>query len=205
MKKVFKLYFIRHASVEKKKGFFPENDPNAIFEEKEIKEISKKLPKNSICYVSPLKRTFQTALAISKYVKFKKIIFDEDIKEQNFGDWSGKKISEVWSELKKNKTHHNYSFICPEIIPPKGENFIAQCNRIAVWVEKITSSNCSSIIVITHSGTIKAALSHMLGIEPDKVLGIEISHLSLNIFEVLSKEDDKDRGGRFRLLSLNNL
>ena len=38
----------------------------------------------------------------------------------------------------------------------------------------------------------------------DKAIGIEISHLSLTILEVLTKDDNKNRGGRFRVLGVNN-
>ena len=58
-------------------------------------------------------------------------------------------------------------------------------------------------MVIAHSGTIKAFLSHILGINPDVSIGIEISNLSMTLIEVLKKEDCKHRGGRFRLLRLN--
>ena len=68
MKKTLKLYFIRHAPVENKKGFFPEKDPNAIINEIDIEKIAKKLPRNATCFVSPLKRTFQTAFALSKFL-----------------------------------------------------------------------------------------------------------------------------------------
>ena len=44
--------------------------------------------------MSPLKRTIQTAKALSKYVAVKDMIILKKLKEQNFGDWAGRKISE---------------------------------------------------------------------------------------------------------------
>ena len=52
---------------------------------------------------SALKRTLQTAKALSKYVSYSEMIKDKDLIEQNYGDWSGKKISEIWKTLSEIK------------------------------------------------------------------------------------------------------
>ena len=59
------------------------------------------------------------------------------------------------------------------------------------------------IVVVTHSGTIRAILSHLLGIDPDISIGIEISHLSFTSIEVIDNKQNKNRGGRFRVLKVN--
>ena len=69
------------------------------------------IPNNCVWYVSPLKRAIQTAEALSKFVNYSKVVIENKLIEQNFGDWSGKKISDVWEVLKKCKTKHNFSFI----------------------------------------------------------------------------------------------
>ena len=123
--------------------------------------------------------------------------------EQNFGDWAGKKISDVWEELKNNKSQHNFSFICPEISPPNGDSYLDQCNRVANFIDNFDFDNKKSVVYITHSGTIKAILSHILNIAPDKSIGIEISHLSFTSIEVIDNKQNKNRGGRFRVLKVN--
>ena len=148
--------------------------------------------------------TVQTANALSKYVNVKEMKFEKRLKEQNFGDWAGKKISEVWKELKKNTSQHNFSFICPEVSPPKGENFLTILERVSIWLEELHFHDPQTAVIITHAGIIRGTLSFVLGIEPDKVIGIEISHLSLTRLEFLSKTDDVNRGGRFRILAINN-
>ena len=83
-----------------------------------------------------------------------------------------------------------------------GENFLEQCKRVSLWLEN-TQFIESTSIVITHSGTIRAILSHILKIEPDIAIGINISHLKKTIFEIIPEDNDKNRGGRFRLLGIN--
>ena len=198
-----KLILIRHAPVKKKEGFLPEHNPGAIINDDEFKNLAKNIPQDSVWYVSPLRRTMQTADSLSKYVRNRKTIIDSNLIEQNFGNWSGMRISEVWKELRDNEGQHNFSFLCPEISPPNGDSFLDQCKRISRWIENLNFNDSQVIVAITHSGVIRAALSHMLEIEPDKAVGIEILPLSLSLLEVLNEEDCIHRGGRFRLLGVN--
>ena len=101
MIKPTKLYLIRHAPVKQIKGFFPKNNPNAIIKNNQLKMLATLIPNNCVWYVSPLKRAIQTAEALSKYVNYSKMVCENKLIEQNFGDWSGKKISEVWESFKK--------------------------------------------------------------------------------------------------------
>ena len=203
MIKPAKLFLIRHAPVSSRKGFFPEHDPDAVIKKIQLKKLANVIPGNSIWYVSPLKRTIQTAEALSKYISYSQKTEEKNLAEQNFGDWSGKKISDVWKILKKNHSKHNFSFISPEVSPPNGESYIQQCKRVSHWLKNLSILENENIVVIAHSGTIKAIFSHTLKIKPEFTIGIDINHLSLSIFEVLTKKDSKYRGGRYRLLALN--
>ena len=198
-----KLILIRHAPVEKRKGFIPKNNPNAQINSEDINCLASQIPEDSFCYVSPLKRTIQTAEALSKHVNFKEIKIEKNLVEQNFGDWGGRKISEVWKVLKQNENQHNFSFICPEFSPPNGDSFLDQCKRTSKFLNGLNFHDQNVIVVITHAGTIKAILSNLLGIDPDISIGIEISYLSITLFEVLKKDSFKNRGGKYRLLGIN--
>ena len=203
MIKPVKLYLIRHAPVKQVKGCFPKHNPDAIIKKNQIKMLATLIPNNCVWYVSPLKRAIQTAEALSKFVTNSKIVIENKLIEQNFGDWSGKKISDVWKILKKNHSKHNFSFISPEVSPPNGESYIQQCKRVSHWLKNLSILENENIVVIAHSGTIKAIFSHTLKIKPEFTIGIDINHLSLSIFEVLTKKDSKYKGGRYRLLALN--
>ncbi len=203
MIKPAKLFLIRHAPVKKIAGFFPINNPSAIINNSLLKKLGTLIPNNCVWYVSPLKRAIQTSNALSKYVTYSKIISQNKLIEQNFGDWSGKKISDVWEILKKNKTKHNFSFISSEVSPPNGESFIEQTKRVGIWLENLNLLEGESIVIIAHAGTIRSILSYALKIEPDYAIGIEILNLSLNILEMITNIENKFKGGRFRLIALN--
>ena len=203
MIKPIKLYLIRHAPVKQVKDCFPKHNPNAIIKNNQLRMLAALIPNNCIWYVSPLKRAIQTAEALSKFVNYSKMIYEIKLIEQNFGDWSGKKISEVWEVLKKIKTKHNFSFISPEVSPPNGESFNEQCTRVEIWLEKLNVSEGKNIVIISHAGTIRSILSHALKIKPDYAIGIEILHQSLNVLEMIPNNDNKYKGGKFRLIALN--
>ncbi len=203
MIKPVKLFFIRHAPVKLTPGFFPKHNPDAIINKSELKIFANLIPNNCIWYVSPLKRAIQTANALSKYISYSKFIKENKLVEQNYGDWSGKNISEVWKILGENQSKHNFSFISPEISPPNGESFVEQCRRVSSWLENLNLIGGESIVIITHAGTIRAVLSHALNIKPDFAIGIEIQYQSISIFEMLKTKDSKFKGGRLRLLDIN--
>ena len=97
-----------------------------------------------MCIRDRLKRTIQTAKALSKFINFEDITEAKDLVEQNFGDWAGKRISDVWEELKHNKSQHNFSFICPEICPPNGDSYLDQCKRVANFIDNFNFENKNS-------------------------------------------------------------
>ena len=49
--------------------------------------------------------------------------FEKRLKEQNFGDWAGKKISEVWKELKKEYKPAQFFFHLPGFLLQKEKLF----------------------------------------------------------------------------------
>ena len=197
-----KIFFIRHAPVKQVKGYFPKYNPCAIIDKSRFKSLAYYLPSKSIWYVSPLRRAVQTATILSKYVSYSEINQEEKLVEQSYGDWAGQKISKVWSEI-KNKKRHNFSFISPDFSPPNGESFLKQCERVSDWLTNLSTPDGNNVIVITHAGTIRAALAHILEINPQIAVGIEITHLSASIFEILLKKYNKHAGGKFRLLAIN--
>ena len=184
-------------------GFFPKHNPDAVIKNKQLKMLATLIPNNCTWYVSPLKRAIQTAEALSKHVTYSKMILENKLIEQNFGDWSGKKISEVWKILNKNKMRHNFSFISPDFSPPNGESFKEQSKRVGIWLKNLNVLEGKSIVIISHAGTIRSILLHALKIKHDYAIGIEILHQSLNILEMITNKDNKYKGGRFRLIAIN--
>ena len=77
--------------------------------------------------------------------------------------------------------------------------------ELEIWLENLNVPEGKSIVIISHAGTIRSILLHALKIKHDYAIGIEILHQSLNILEMISKDDNKYKGGRFRLIALNKV
>ena len=117
---------------------------------------------------------------------YSKIIQEENLGEQNFGDWSGKKVSIIWKTIKKIKLNIIFIFISKNI-PPNGESYAQQCKRVKYWIENLNFVNNENLVIISHAGTIRAILSHALRIKPEYSVGVEINNQSVTIFEILTK------------------
>ena len=72
------------------------------------------------------------------------------------------------------------------------------------FINNLNFHDHTSLIFISHSGTIRAILSQILDLDPNKAIGIEISYLSITSIEVLKKDNIRNKGGKYRLLSVNN-
>ena len=119
----------------------------------EIKSIKKPLQKIKFyeVYSSPLKRAVQTAKLLAENYKI-----DTRLSEMNFGIFEGLSYSEIESKyVDESKAWAedvlNYSI-------PKGESLIKVFNRTKAFIEEVSSKN-DNILVITHGGVIRSALS----------------------------------------------
>ena len=75
------LILVRHAPVKKVDGYIPKNNPSALINLDHMQKLAYYIPEASSCYVSPLKRTIQTAKALSKFVNFEDITEAKDLVE----------------------------------------------------------------------------------------------------------------------------
>lgn len=135
-------------------------------------------------YSSPSKRTQLTAYLI-KGNRDIPIIFDENLREINLGDWEGHTISFI--EQKYPEEHYSF-WNTPHLFKPqKGESFDDLRNRVMKALntikEEFTSGN---ILIVTHAIVIKTLLTffkkypqEMLW-EPPFIHGTSLTVVELN-------------------------
>ncbi len=150
------LILIRHTTPDIKKGIcYGQTDIDVIntFSE-EIKPIQKQVSFNNddtVYYSSPLKRCKILAEKLSD-----KIIFDDRLKELDFGDWELKD----WNDIDKNDLDIWMNDFVNE--PTKnGESYIDLHKRTTSFLEEIKLKNHTKIIVITHAGVIRSLASYI--------------------------------------------
>jgi len=170
------LFFLRHGQVpeEYTKVFYGQLDIPLSEEGKrrslEVVEELKKLPLKKV-FSSPLKRALFPAEILSKE-KGLPLEVREELKEINYGIWTGRLREEVykdplfWERLKRD-----------ELSPPKGESIRDLRKRACVFWEELKSLEAGNYVLFTHGGFVRALLCELLKLESTLFFSFEIYHL----------------------------
>lgn len=196
-------YFIRHASVKNsRKGIYSHSDSDAILpDEGSVKSMASDLPDDAIWFVSPLKRTRQTAEILRSHMKKPgAIYYDDALKEQNFGDWQSLPFEEIWQNV-KDLTPHNWSLLAADTVPPNGECFNDLQKRVASFMEKKTCESFKKpIVIVSHAGVIRSIIGAMFNLKNDDALSFGIDTFSLSR---ALHQTGTGKGGQWQLKLLN--
>lgn len=127
-----------------------------------------------LVYSSPLARAAETA---SIALPNNNIIYDDRLKELNFGVFEG-------HTLEENQQHDAWNYWCQDTFKncaPNGESYEMLRKRAVTWLEDLPAGN---IVAFTHSGTIQMLISYFLGVEhPRWRKRIFLQHTSLSNVE----------------------
>lgn len=179
MTETTRWWWIRHAPVTAMKGrIYGQDDPPADADDPVAGEaLARALPEDAVLVTSHLQRTHQTAQAIrSGGLDLAEPIVERDLAEQHLGDWQGRHRDEVIAELGS----HNFWLAPARRQPPNGESFADLTARVTAVVERLTAEHRGrDIIAVTHGGTIRAALGHALGLDPEMALVFHIDNWSI--------------------------
>lgn len=187
-----RLYLIRHGVVEKKSGHLPAYDANLIDEQPALSALASYMPEDALWYVSPLRRTHQTFDIIApQQAEFH---MDMRLEEQNFGTWHEQEVSSVWQEIKAMSIpSHPTSFVNPDVRPPEGTSFEDVFETVAPYLrELVTLRPTKPVIIISHAGTIKALLGHMMGLSASQSLLLNIETGSVSCADYIYGTDKKN-------------
>jgi alpha-ribazole phosphatase len=165
-----RLWLIRHAPVAGASGVIHGWDaPADVGDVAALDVLREKLPKGAAQFVSPSRRTLQTAVALGLDA-----VPDSNFLEQNFGDWTGRRHDDLAREL--GAAYHDFWKAPAENAPPNGESFADQIVRVRGALVALPAGD---VVVVAHSGTVRAALATALGIAPESALRFKIDPLSL--------------------------
>ncbi|MHC1747734.1 MAG: histidine phosphatase family protein [Cellulosilyticaceae bacterium] len=123
----------------------------------QVKYLKQKEYNNCKIYVSPKERCLQTARGIFEIDNFET---DVRLKERNMGLWEGMNYQKIKSDHKKKCDLWDKDWI--SYVVPEGESAKNQYDRVKDFV-KMLENKQEDAVVVAHAGTIKMALSYMLG------------------------------------------
>ncbi|MCW3793696.1 histidine phosphatase family protein [Paenibacillus sp. LS1] len=166
------ILFIRHGTtawnVEKK--YLGHTDiallPDAERELASLREQLSNVSWDSV-YCSDLLRCQQTLALIGPYA-MGQVKLDPRLREIDFGQWEGM----TYDQLKDNQQYRDWIDAPQDITPPEGESWQAFTARIDSFLQEYIGSDGPSmlspesgvppIIVVTHGGVIRYALSRLI-------------------------------------------
>ena len=134
-----------------------------------------------VIIASPLKRTTQTAEAISRATGLP-IVFEETWIECSFGIWDGLSIDEV-----KEKYPADYQawISSTGFAPPEGESYDNVALRIDAALNQIAAEYPGQrVVVVTHNGTIKSAAKVVVGAPAESIFHIDVSPCSITTVSI---------------------
>lgn len=164
------LWLVRHAPVIGPRGVIHDSDaPADTSDFPRFAALWAELPPAASVFCSPARRTWETALALGL-----QSIEVPAFREQSFGEWTGRRHTDLATEL--GDEYQEFWRAPANNRPPGGESFADQIDRVAVGLASLPKAN---VVLIVHSGTIRAALAIALDIKADSALRFVIDPLSV--------------------------
>jgi len=188
---VTRWWWIRHAPVTANQGrCYGQTDfPCEVSDSATFTALASQLPKEAVWVISPLRRTHMTAQALVAAgaagpdpIPGPDAHLEPELIEQHFGQWQGVKYSEL--HARRGDEWHRFWLAPADETPPGGESFAALTKRVHPAIRRLNERYADrDIIAVGHGGTIRAALSLALGLEPAAALGFAVDNLSLTRIE----------------------
>ena len=211
MSKITRWWWVRHAPVVGVNGvIYGANDVECdVSDEARFKALAEALPEDAVWVTSRLSRAIKTAKAISEAgaatgLDFPEPAIEEDLGEQNFGDWQG--LS--WDQMKETdaETYDAFWADPARSRPPGGESFTDLIIRTGAVIERLTERHKGrDIVAVAHGGTIRAALAVALELKPEQGMAISFDTLSVSVLEHVEGGLLRGAGGVWRVVGVNRL
>lgn len=163
-----RLLIVRHGQTKSNvKKFIQGQNPGKLTKKgkKQTEKLAKRLLKEKIdiIYCSDLKRCKET---IKPFLKLRKIpiIYTKELRERNYGIFSGKPISYFYKWLKERGGKGNFNLKIP-----KGESFPDVQKRAKKFISKIIKKHKEeNILLVTHGALKTAIMLYLFNKTPEK-------------------------------------
>ena len=111
-----------------------------------------------------------------------KIVFDERLKELNFGDWELKSWDEIYNSPKGKIWMDNY-----QILPTlNGESYPEMVERVSSFYSELISKKYNNVAIFTHAGVIRILKSIIEKLSIDELFStFKPEYGSVTKFEIL--------------------
>ncbi len=192
---MIKFWWIRHAPVIGNNNCCYGNNEVAcdVSDSDAFKKIVCMLPKYTDVYTSNLTRTIKTfKAAVKNGFTYKNHIIDTRLVEQDLGDYSGIKYNELENLIKKQNAYDQNWLMEASHVPPNGESYNQVCRRIQNFIDEIlVKYNRKNIVIFSHGGPIRAAISYAINYKIKKVIPVEIQNTKVSLIQYNKNKEGK--------------
>jgi alpha-ribazole phosphatase len=145
--------------------------------------LARRLPQPAVWKVTPLSRTWRTAEAIfNAGYPVRDLGVEPDLIEQSLGEWQGLPHAELPAKLAAPQ--HPFWPLAGDEKPPGGESMVEVIVRTGAALERLAQAyEGEDVVIVSHGGTIRAAVAYALNVHPDNALHLSIHNLSLTCLE----------------------
>jgi broad specificity phosphatase PhoE len=198
-------WWIRHAPVPDGGHIYGQRDLDCDCSDVDIFAVlARELPRDAVWLTSNLVRTRQTAAAILAAADGRhgavEPVAVPDLAEQHLGQWQGLERKAFYAERRVGT--HTLWFAPAHERPPGGESFVDLVARVRPAIDRLTAEHRGrDIVAVTHGGTIRAALTVALGLDPQAALSFLVENCSLTRLDYLNPADSP---GLWRVGAVNH-
>lgn len=189
-----RFWMIRHALVEENArarlyGIMDvELCPHTLIEQTpSYQALARTLPRPAVWIVTSLSRTVRTAAAIyDAGYEGPEPLVERGLIEQNLGAWQGLPHAELPPRL--SLPAHPFWPVSGTERPPGGESMADVITRVGITMERLAQEHDGhDVVIVSHGGTIRAAVAHALGIAAENALHLSVQNISLTRMERLAE------------------
>ena len=148
-----------------------------------VTRLDAALPTEARLITSDLKRTIQTADALSPRARLQA---RRDLREIHFGDWEGRNFDEISREAPE--LSRAYWETPGDIAPPNGESMNALSARVGALIDELIAAHAGEdVIVVAHMGVILSILAMSTGMAQRAAFSFAVDPLSVSRFDHLGE------------------
>ena len=120
------------------------------------------LPESFALHASPLTRARLLAEALGTPT------LDDRLKEMHFGEWEGRSFADIGSAI------DDWAADPLGFRAPGGESAHEMSARVLHWLSALQlSAPTEPVVVVAHGGPLRAIAGHLLGLPPERWLGLD--------------------------------
>jgi alpha-ribazole phosphatase len=192
-------WWIRHAPVPDTVRIYGQSDVDCDCSSQAVfAALAAELPRDAVWLTSNLNRTRQTAAAILAAMNHAaEPVAVPEFAEQHLGEWQGQVRADFFAG--RDRARFPFWFGPADERPPGGESFAEVCARVAPAIERLNREHAGrNIVAVAHGGSIRAALGHSLGLDPDAALAFVVDNCSV------TRIDRIEASGIWRVAAVNH-